>query len=97
MINLPLGKTADQPLQVKAGEVIFGQGEASKYLCLLKKGSVLLLKETDEHLLGIKLCREKEILNEVSVLTNKPTEFAAFAKSDVEIILVEQKDILNEI
>jgi CRP-like cAMP-binding protein len=40
------------------------------------------------------ICKEKDVLNEVSVLSNKPTEFAAVAKTDVELVLVEQKDIL---
>lgn len=97
MINLPLGKTADGPLMFNAGTVIFSQGEHSKYLYILKSGEIRLLKVHSQHLSVVKLCHKKEILNEVSVLTNKPTEFAAIAKTDVELVLVEQKDILSVI
>lgn len=97
MVNLPLGKTADAPLTFKAGTVIFPQGIPSKYLFIVKKGEIRLLKVNGQKLSVFKICKEKEILNEVSVLTKKPTEFAAIAKTDVELVLVEQKDIVSVI
>ncbi|MDD4973079.1 MAG: cyclic nucleotide-binding domain-containing protein [Bacteriovorax sp.] len=97
MVNLPLGKTTEAPIMFKAGTVIFDSGEPAKYLYILKKGEIRLLKVNGPHLSVIKLCREKEILNEVSVLTHKPSEFAAIAKTDVELVLVEEKDILSVI
>ncbi|MBC7541071.1 MAG: cyclic nucleotide-binding domain-containing protein [Bacteriovorax sp.] len=95
MVNLPLGKPIEAPIMFKAGTVIFALGEPAKYLYLLKKGEIRLLKVTGQKLSVIKLCKEKEILNEVSVLTNKPSEFAAIAKTDVELVLIDQKDILT--
>lgn len=97
MVNLPLGKTVEAPIAFKADTILFTQGEPSKYLYIIKKGEVRLLKGNNQHLSVIKLCREKEILNEVSVLTNTPVEFSAIAKTDVELVLVEQKDILSVI
>lgn len=97
MVNLPLGKGTEAPIAFKAGTVIFQQGEASKYLYIVKKGEIRLLKINGPHLSVFKICKEKEILNEVSVLTNRPTAFAAIAKTDVELVLVEQKDILSVI
>jgi CRP-like cAMP-binding protein len=95
MLNIPLGKNLDSPISFKAGTVLFAEGEIPKYLFIIKKGNVRLLKTSGQHLLVLKNCSEKEILNEVSVLTNKPLGFTAIAKSDVELILVEQKDILS--
>lgn len=95
MVNLPLGKTSDAPLAFKAGTVIFAQGEPSKYLYILKKGEIRILKMNGQHVSVIKVAKEKEILNEVSVLTNKAVEFSAIAKTDVELLLIEQKDILS--
>lgn len=92
MSNLSATST-DAPVLYKAGTVIFGQGQASRYLYLVKKGQVRLLKLKGQKLNVIHLCKEQEILNEVSVLTGKPTEFAAIAKTDVELVLVDQKDI----
>ena len=97
MSNLSVGKGVDAPIMYKAGSVIFGEKQASKYLYILKKGEIRLVKSKAQHLTVIKLCKEKEILNEESVLTAKPTEFAAIAKTDVELVLVDQKDILSVI
>lgn len=98
MSNLSLGKSTDLPVQYNAGSVIFVQGENSRYLYMVKTGQVHLVKKTSgQHLLVTKLCKEKEILNEVSVITNKPNEFSAIAKTDVELVLVEKNDILSVI
>jgi len=94
MLNLPLGKSTDLPIHFKAGTVLFSEGEISKYLFIKKTGEVHSLKTNGQHLSVIKTCVEKEILNEVSIITNKPSAFSAIAKTDVELILVEQKDIL---
>jgi CRP/FNR family cyclic AMP-dependent transcriptional regulator len=93
MVNLPLGKSTEAPLSFKAGTVVFAEGEESKYLYILKKGEIHLMKTNGSHLLVLKLCKEKEILNEVSVLLKKPVEFSAIAKTDIELVLVEQQDI----
>lgn len=41
------------------------------------------------------VCGEKEILNEVAILTKKPNDLTAFAKTDVELVLVDQNDIFS--
>lgn len=97
MINLPLGKSLESPIQFKAGTVLFAAGEMSKYLFILKKGEVHILKTNGKHLNVVKVCKEKEILNEVDILTQKPSVFSAIAKTDIELVLVDQKDILSVI
>lgn len=94
MINLPLGKSLDSPFAFKAGTVIFLQNEISKYLYIVKKGEVHLFNVHGQHINVTKVCHEKDILNEVSVLTNKPNDHVAIAKTDVEIVLFEAKDIM---
>lgn len=93
MINLPSGTNTNAPIAFKEGSVIFGEGENSKFLVIVKKGAIRLIKSKGQHLNILKVCKEKEILNEVSILTNKPTAFAAIAKTDVELVLIEKKDI----
>ena len=93
MINLPQGKNTDSPIHFKAGTVIFSEGEKSKYLFIIKNGEVRLLKGQGHHLKVIKNCLSREILNEVSILTNSPIEFSAIAKTDVDLVLIEQKEI----
>lgn len=97
MNNISANKGVDAPIHYKAGTVIFSQGTKSKYLYLVKKGEVRLIKAKGQNLNAIELCGEKQILNEVAILTNQPNEFAAIAKTDVELVLVEQKDILSVI
>ena len=94
MSNLLLDKSEDSTIRLKAGTVIFSDGQNSKNLFIVKSGQVRLLNNSGQRLSVISICNEKEILNEVSVLTSKPTKFAAIAKTDVELILVAQKDIL---
>ncbi len=92
-----LSKGTDAPVLYKAGTVIFAQGKPSKYLYLVKRGEVRLVKFKGNNLTGIQLCGEREILNEVAILTSKPNELTAIAKTDVELVLVDQKDVLSVI
>ncbi|AUN96721.1 hypothetical protein DOM21_18205 [Bacteriovorax stolpii] len=97
MSNLSAGKGTDAPILFKAGTVIFAQGKPSKYLYLVKRGEVRLIKFKGQNLSAIQLCGERDILNEVAILTNKPNELTAIAKTDVELVLVDQKDVLSVI
>jgi CRP-like cAMP-binding protein len=94
---LPLGKSLDKPILVKAGTILFTENETVNYLLALKTGKVLLLKNSGQRLIAFKYCEEKEFINEVSILTNSPSEFTAMAKTDIELIVFEQKDILSVI
>lgn len=95
MTNLLFAKNESNSVIYKEGEVVFTQGESSKFLYIIKKGEIHLLKIQGKRLFIIRTCKEKEILNEVSILTNKPIDFAAVAKTDVELVLIEQNDILS--
>ena len=97
MSNISQSKGVDAPIMFKAGTVIFAQGKTSKYLYLVKKGEVRLFKSKGTNLSAIEFCGEKQILNEVAILTNKPNELTAIAKTDVELVLIDQKDILSVI
>lgn len=94
MVNLSGAKDTNAPVFFKAGSVIFAQGKPSKYLYLVKRGEVRLIKFKGQNLSAIHLCVEKDILNEVAILTNTPNELTAIAKTDVELVLVDQKDVL---
>ncbi len=97
MSNTSTGSGTDKPLRFKAGSVIFGQGKPSKYLYIVLKGEVILLKVKGSSCTAIELCGEKDILNEVSVLTSTPNDLTAIAKTDVELVLVHQQDVVNVI
>ena len=95
MSNLSANNSLDVPVLFKAGAVIYVQGKMSKYLYLVKKGEVRLLKANGYGLNLIQICYEKEILNEVPILTGKVNDVTAIAKTDVELVLVDQKEILS--
>lgn len=88
-------KKEEKPLDFTSGSIIFAQGRPSKYLYLLKKGEVRLIKNDNGKLSVIKNCTAPDILNEVSVLTKKPLEYSAICRSEVEIVLVDQKNIMS--
>lgn len=90
-------KRIDVPVMFKAGTVIFKQGSHSRYLYLVKKGEVILVKAKGQKLSAIDICEVKDILNEVAVLTGKPNDLTAIAKTDVELVLIDQKDVLDAI
>lgn len=95
MTDLSSAVNTETPVLFPEGAVLFAQGEPSRFLYIVKKGKVVLLKHNSSHLNIVKVCGEKEILNELSVLTKQPNEFAAIAKTEIEVVLIEQKDILS--
>ena len=97
MNDLSLGKEAKGTITFKAGAIIFAEGKPAKYLYLIKKGNVQLVKSQTQHLTVIGFCSDGDILNEIGVLTNTPQEYSAIAKTDTELVLIEQKDILSVI
>ena len=97
MSNTSSNNGLDKPLKYKAGSIIFAQGKPSKYLYIVLKGEVILLKMKGQTCTAIELCTEKDILNEVSVLTSSANELTAIAKSDVELVLIHQVDVVSVI
>ena len=97
MSNISANNNSDAPITFKAGAVIFVQGKTSDYLYMVKKGQVRLYKSKGPTLSAVELCTEKQVLNEVAILMNKPNELTAVAKTDVELVLIDQKDILSVI
>lgn len=97
MNDTATGSGTDKPLKFKAGSIIFAQGKTSKYLYIVKKGEVMLVKIKGSTCTAIQLCGERDILNEVSVLSSTVNELTAIAKTDVELVLVSQSDVLKVI
>ena len=93
MTNSYVTKSTELPLRFKEGAIIFAQGKMSKFLYLVKSGEVILVKFKGSSLTAIELCLAKDILNEVAILTNQPNELTAIAKTDVELVIVDHKDI----
>ena len=96
-MNLKLDNNNDGSGTVFRGKIIYIQDAPSKYLYILKRGEVHLLKMHNNKFHFFQKCVAGDILNEVSVLTNKKTEYCAFAKTDVEVVKIEAKEVRNVI
>jgi CRP/FNR family cyclic AMP-dependent transcriptional regulator len=85
--------SADAPIFFKANSIIFTPGKYSKFLYLVKSGEVRILKYSNNHLTIVEVCKPGDILNEVSVLMNKPNDYLAISHSDIELVIVSASDI----
>lgn len=86
-------KNLDSVTFFKKGTVIFAEGFLNKNLYLIKRGEVRLLKNKINKLVSVGILREKEILNEVAILTSSKNSFSAIADTDVELVLIPEKDL----
>lgn len=80
-------------IKVPAGRTIFLSEKNQKYLFIVKKGEVRLIKNIGNRLMVVGVCKEKEILNEIGILTSSANDYGAIAKTDVELVVVEGKEI----
>lgn len=88
-----MGTNNEQPTTFPAGSVIYINGQQSKQLFILKSGKVRLMKLNKDKLHVFQVCKQGEILNEISVLTKKPLDHIAVAQNDSVIVAVEVKDV----
>ena len=93
MVSTSLAKNLDNVTFFKKGTVIFAEGLPSKYLYMIKSGEVRLVKNKNNKLFSLGILKEKEILNEVSILTKTPNSYTAITNTDVELVLVAEKDL----
>lgn len=93
MSNTLTSKNLDSVTYFKKGTVIFAEGMPSKNLYIIKSGEVRLLKNKNNKLYTLAICRDKEILNEIAILTNTNNSYSAITEKDTEIVMVSEKDI----
>ena len=86
-------RNVDAPILYKSGSIIFAQGRVSKYLYIVKSGEVRLVKFKGNSLTIVQVCKSRDILNEMEILTDAENELTAIAHSECEIVLVEKADI----
>ncbi len=93
MSNTLASKNLDSVTYFKKGTVIFAEGMPSKNLYIIKSGEVRLLKNKNNKLYTLAICRDKEILNEIAILTNTNNSYSAITEKDTEVVMVSEKDI----
>ncbi len=93
MSNTLASKNLDSVTYFKKGTVIFAEGMPSKNLYIIKSGEVRLLKNKNNKLYTLAICRDKEILNEIAILTNTNNSYSAITEKDTEVVMISEKDI----
>ncbi len=76
-----------------SNSIIYRDGTPSKYLYIVKRGEVRLMKLQRGHLFVFQICKAGDFLNDISVLSKKAVDHIAVAKTDVEIVKIEAKDV----
>lgn len=82
-------------IRILKKEIIFLEGEASKYLYIIRHGKVRLVKEADNRLISLTVLKQKEFLGEIGIFDESIMNNTAIALEETELIKVEKKDIRN--
>ncbi len=76
------------PLKLKAGELLFSEGETSRAMYLLKSGALRLFKKKGESFIELDTVRSGQILGELAFLDGNARSASAEALMDCELIEV---------
>src|SRR5688572_16288487 len=93
-----LSATYEDPkdvIRIHKKEVIFLEGESSKYLYIIRHGKVRLVKESGNRLISLTVLKNKEFLGEIGIFDESTMNNTAIAMEETELIKVEKKDIRN--
>jgi CRP/FNR family transcriptional regulator len=74
-------------------QILFKEGEKAEKIYIIKSGAILCLKRSKERLVPIFLAKEKMILGEEAVMTQKPHSYTAIAIKDSDISAIEAKTV----
>lgn len=85
-----------QCYQVSAGTVVFNEGDAGSYICLLVKGEVEILKNDHEGVPRriVTVTRGKTI-GEMSIVDGEPRSATCVASQDSELLLLTKDNYLR--
>lgn len=76
-----------------SNSIIYLDGSPSKYLYIVKRGEVRLMKRQRGHLFIFQICKPGDFLNDISVLSKTEVDHIAVTKTEVEIVKIEAKDV----
>lgn len=77
------------PRQYKTGQTLFKEGDSSRSMYLIKKGSVSVRKMKGTAFVEIARIYHNEVLGELSFFDRRPRSATAVATSDVEALEIE--------
>ncbi len=78
---------------LKKGSVLFVEGEPSTYLYIIKKGSILILRDDNNRVTPLAKIGDKQFLGEISIFTDETRTANAIVTEDSQVYLVKKSDI----
>lgn len=82
-----------QCYEVAAGTVVFKEGEAGSYMCLLVKGQIEILKEDNEgHSRRLVLIPHGKTFGEMSIIDNEPRSATCVATHESVLLLLTKEN-----
>lgn len=90
-----LSNQDDETINIKKGEILFLEGEFSKSLYIIIKGTMQAYKEEQFRLIPVGFFREREFLGIVDVFEDRPYSSTILAYEDTQLLEIKKKDILG--
>lgn len=81
-----------KPIKVKAGEIIFREGDPADFLYLIESGQVEIVKRVGRNDVTIALLKEGDFFGEMALLRGTERSASARARTDLELWGLEKKD-----
>ncbi len=82
----PTGGQGQRSMRLKKGELLFGEGENSKAMYLVKMGIIRLFKKKGDTHIELDTVRQGQILGELAFLDGNPRSASAEALTEVEVV-----------
>lgn len=84
-------------LQVRAGQLIFADGDAGECAYLVESGRVLVFLEKDGVEVPLKVLGEGEVIGEMSLIDNSPRSASCRALEDGSLLVVGKDQLLDRV
>lgn len=84
-------------LEFKAGNTVFREGDLSNAVCLIRRGTVEVLKQIDDDVVRLGSVGEGEFVGEMGVIEKRPRGATVKAESDVTLEMLSEEEFLERL
>jgi len=82
---------------LKAGEVLFREGDVGDEMYLIKSGQIRITKSIGDEEKTLAILKEGDFFGEMAVLDRSPRSASAIAHTDCELIIVDREAFLKQV
>ncbi len=90
-------KVPNELQKLKAGEILFSEGDPSHCMYFVKSGKLEVFKGKSYHEVVLNLIGPGEVVGEMAFFDNKPRSASVRAKTETEIILLSYKSLQSQL